>query len=999
MDELTPAQRYALDRERRALAKSAFGRFAEGQPYPLDDFQRDGCVAIERGAGVLVAAPTGAGKTVVGEFAIFLALEQGRRAFYTTPIKALSNQKYHDLVREHGADRVGLLTGDTSINGDAPVVVMTTEVLRNMLYADSRALDTLGYVVMDEVHYLADRFRGPVWEEVILRLAASVQLVALSATVSNVEEFGDWLKEVRGDMAIVVSDHRPVPLWQHVVTYRGGGSGEDSPTTARLIDLYAYRLADPADTAQFTRGAQRAVSPDDLVINPELVAALRTRNSNAQTVRADYPGRGSDGRHGGRGHDRGGAGRSGRDGRRGGGRRGAETRWSHGDAAGGPAGRRRRLSRFSVVDLLAEEDLLPAIYFIFSRAGCEQAVEQCLAAGLHLTSPQEQAEIRRVIDERLLQVAPADLAALNFNTWALALERGIAAHHAGLLPLFKETVEHLFVSGLVKVVFATETLALGINMPARTVVLEKLVKWDGSAHVEVTPGEYTQLTGRAGRRGIDVEGHAVVVDNPGLDPQSLVGLASTRTYPLRSSFRPTYNMSANLVATVGAERTRDVLEMSFAQYQADRSVVGLARQAAEQDTALEGYARAMHCDRGDFREYHELSLALSKREKAAKSERGKQNLRAVSRQIERLTKGDVIEVRSRRRGILAVVLDRPELALEGAQVAVLSDGRVKYLGPADAPDGFEVLGRVRVPKGFSVRNRGTHKEVSQAALAVARQARGERNAAGGAEGKSRRGSQDARQGSAGAQRDPEIARLRERVKSHPCHDCPERADHERWARRYSSLHAEHDRLVRRISGRTGTIGQRFDKVCAVLETLGYVQRGVDGLELTESGVMLRRLYNEKDLLIAQCLRGGVWDGLKAPQLAAVVAATVYEGRRDTGGSGAIPGGPQGALATALDETFRVWSRLEDLEEDTGLEPTARPEFGIVGPVHRWAAGRSLEATLKETELAAGDFVRWCKQVLDVLDQVAQVAPKAELRTSALGAMDAIRRGVVAYSGL
>ena len=246
--ELSPAERYARARAARHHAGSELGRFAARVGFPLDDFQRRACAEVEDGHGVLVAAPTGAGKTVVGEFAVHLALARGTKAFYTTPIKALSNQKHADFARVHGAENVGLLTGDTSVNPDAPVVVMTTEVLRNMLYAQSDTLIDLGFVVMDEVHYLADRFRGPVWEEVIIHLPEHVQLISLSATVSNAEEFGAWLDTVRGATTVIVSEHRPVPLWQHVMA---GG---------RLYDLFAEDIA-------FEDAADR---DGEALLNPEL---------------------------------------------------------------------------------------------------------------------------------------------------------------------------------------------------------------------------------------------------------------------------------------------------------------------------------------------------------------------------------------------------------------------------------------------------------------------------------------------------------------------------------------------------------------------------------------------------------------------------------------------------------------------------------------------------------------------------------------------------------
>ncbi len=509
--------------------------FRAGYSFALDDYQVTACEHVAAGRGVLVAAPTGAGKTVVGEFAVHLALESGRKCFYTTPIKALSNQKYHDLAARHGEDRVGLLTGDTTINGEAPVVVMTTEVLRNMIYAGSRTLHGLGYVVMDEVHYLADRFRGPVWEEVIISLAPSVQLVALSATVSNAEEFGDWLDEVRGGVEVVVSERRPVPLFQHVAVGR------------RLVDLFASGTAGERGTTAERRTTAELVEAS---VNPELL----------QLAKQESRGLRDDGRR-----PRGQSGRGKR-----------TVAYGSGRYGGGAARGRQETSRHLVprrdgtVERLAAEGLLPAIYFIFSRQGCDTAVRQLMQSGPQLTNRAERAALDEIADRHVQGLSQADLAALEYRDFAAAFTAGIAAHHAGLLPAFKEAVEEGFAAGLVKVVFATETLALGINMPAKSVVLEKLVKYNGETHADITAGEYTQLTGRAGRRGIDVEGHAVVCWQPGLDPRALAGLASRRTYPLHSSFKPTYNMAVNLVGTVGRERARALLEQSFAQFQADR---------------------------------------------------------------------------------------------------------------------------------------------------------------------------------------------------------------------------------------------------------------------------------------------------------------------------------------------------------------------------------------------------------------------------------------------
>ncbi len=509
--------------------------FAITFSFPFDDFQYRACRAVEMGKGVLVAAPTGAGKTVVGEFAAFLAIRQGKKCFYTTPIKALSNQKYQEFVARFGSERVGLLTGDTSINSEADILVMTTEVLRNMLYAGSNTLSSLGYVVMDEVHYLADKFRGAVWEEVLIHLPESVQVTSLSATVSNAEEFGEWLQIIRGETEVIVSENRPVPLYQHVLIDNS------------LIDLFV----------------------ENGHVNPEILRREREAMRRIRTPRS-------------RGKD-----------------------WSEGG---------HRLSRAEVVEKLNRERMLPAITFIFSRLGCDSAVRQCLSSGVRLTSSDERKEIRESALRYTQHIAEEDLETLGFDEWITALERGIAAHHAGLLPSFKSAVEDLFQRGLIKAVFATETLALGINMPARTVVLEKLVKWNGEAHVPVTPGEYTQLTGRAGRRGIDIEGNAVVQWSPTVDSATVAGLASTRTYPLRSSFSPTYNMAINLISRFGRERARGSLESSFAQFQADRAVIGLTRQMHKNEIAILDFDESSKCHLGDFKRYAELRREIKETE-------------------------------------------------------------------------------------------------------------------------------------------------------------------------------------------------------------------------------------------------------------------------------------------------------------------------------------------------------------------------------------------------
>ncbi|MFI1098333.1 DEAD/DEAH box helicase [Streptomyces sp. NPDC020917] len=938
-EEMSPAERFAASRRRAAENATALARFRELYEFELDPFQIEACQALEGGSGVLVAAPTGSGKTIVGEFAVHLALAEGRKCFYTTPIKALSNQKYNDLAKRYGADKVGLLTGDNSVNGDAPVIVMTTEVLRNMLYAGSAALDGLGYVVMDEVHYLSDRFRGAVWEEVIIHLPQSVTLVSLSATVSNAEEFGDWLDTVRGDTQVIVSEHRPVPLWQHVLAGR------------RMYDLFEEKSGPGG-----ARGRRE--------VNADLERLARMENQRP------FTGRGRRGREADRERER----------------RARSRVWTP--------------SRAEVIDRLDAEGLLPAITFIFSRAGCEAAVQQCLHAGLRLNNDEARARVRALVEERTRAIPDEDLHVLGYFEFLEGLERGVAAHHAGMLPTFKEIVEELFTKGLVKAVFATETLALGINMPARSVVLEKLVKWNGEMHADITPGEYTQLTGRAGRRGIDVEGHAVVLWQRGFDPAAVAGLAGTRTYPLRSSFKPSYNMAVNLVGQFGRHRSRELLETSFAQFQADRSVVGISKQVQRNEEGLEGYREAMTCHLGDFLEYMRLRRDLKDREADLARQGAAQRRAAASDALEKLKPGDIIHVPAGKYAGLALVLEPgiPGRATGGHHprggefhdgprpLVLTAERQVKRLAQIDFPVPVEALDRMRIPKSFNPRSPQSRRDLASAMRSKA-----------GTAGWSAP-SRHRKQRSAAAD-DTEIARLRSEIRAHPCHGCEDREDHARWAERYQRLRRDTQGLERRIEGRTNTIARTFDRVCAVLTELGYLEGDV----VTPEGRRLARLYGELDLLASECLRDGVWDALGPAELAGCASALVYESRQSD--DAVAPKLPSGNARTALGEMVRIWGRLDALEEDHRINQTEgvgqrEPDLGFAWAAYRWASGHTLDAVLSDADMPAGDFVRWCKQLIDVLGQIGNAAPdNSPVRRNARKAVDGLLRGVVAYSSV
>jgi ATP-dependent RNA helicase HelY len=634
-----------------------------------------------------------------------------------------------------------------------------------------------------------------------------------------------------------------------------------------------------------------------------------------------------------------------------------------------------------VITRLDSEGLLPVITFIFSRAGCDAAVRQCVQSGMWLTREHERAEIEDVIEQRAAGIAPEDLDVLGYWDWRDGLRRGLAAHHAGMIPAFKEAVEELFVRGLVRAVFATETLALGINMPARTVVLERLNKFNGETHADLTPGEYTQLTGRAGRRGIDVEGHAVVLWNPEVDPARVGGLASTRTYPLRSSFRPSYNMAVNLVGQMGRAAARSLLESSFAQFQADRGVVGLAKQIRHNEATLGEYGRQMRCHLGDFAEYAALRRALSDREAELSREGARSRRAAVAQSIEALRPGDVIRVPAGRRAGLAVVLDAGVHPRDDPHPLVVTEARwAGRLSIVDFPVSAEVLGRVRVPKNADHRSPQVRRDLVSSLRALDLPEAGGRRRA-------RPGTGD----------DEDVLRLRARLRAHPCHQCAEREEHARWGERHARLARETDELRRRSDGRTGSLGRTFDRICVLLDQRGYLAAE----ETTPPGRRLARIWSEADLVIAECLRAGAWDGLDPAELGAVVSTLVYEARRDERPSERMP---SAAVREALALTVRVWADLAEDETALGLPASREPDLGFAWAIYRWARGERLDRALGATaetgaDLSAGDFIRWCKQVLDLLEQLAAAPSDTPnpIAATARAAAGAIRRGVVAQS--
>jgi ATP-dependent RNA helicase HelY len=858
--------------------------FVAARTFPLDDFQERALDALDAGQSVLVAAPTGSGKTLVGEYAIARALAEGGKVFYTTPLKALSNQKYGDFAAAYGAERVGLLTGDNVVNGEAPVVVMTTEVLRNMIYAGSPTLRGLRYVVLDEVHYLQDPSRGAVWEEVIIHLPPEIDIVALSATVSNAEEVAEWMQTVRGATVAIIEERRPVDL---VHLYLAGDRGSEE------LHLLPTFVEDRGE------------------LHPNPVAA-RLDARNQPRARGQR-------------------------------RRRLYTPW-----------------RTEVVERLAEEHMLPAIVFVFSRAGCDQAVEQCLAAGVRLTDRDERRALRAIAEEHVASLSDEDLDVLGYDTWVAGMEAGVAAHHAGMVPPMKEAVEHAFALGLLKVVFATETLSLGINMPARSVVIEKLSKFTGEHHQFLTPGEYTQLAGRAGRRGIDDVGYVVVLWDPFVPFEQVAALASRRTYALTSSFHPTYNMAANLVQRYAPDRARQLLNLSFAQFHADRDVVTVERELERRQEQLAKARAASEHPAGDANEYRRLLAQLDAARRASHERAGGK--------LEALRPGDVVVVP--RRGGKAVVL-KQEPGRGGQRVLALTQGKsLVRLSSHDFRGPVRKVASIDLPRPFAPRSQSFQRVAVESLRRL-----------------------QLHESELPVDSDRAVSELQAEVNAHPLHGAPGADAALRAAWQADRIERDVARLQRKVTSRNESLARQFDRVLSVLEAWGYV----DGWALTDAGKLLARLNTEGDLVLAEALREGHLSGVDAAELAALVSVFTYQRR----GPESEPLPPRRWPDTQVARRSRaiegIWRDLHVAERDARLPETRRPDPGFTAAIYNWTRGDELAAVLEDEEMTGGDFVRNVKQAIDLLRQVAEVAPDAETAAVAHAAADACRRGVIEAS--
>lgn len=843
----------------------------------LDSFQIHACRAMSQGHDVLVCAPTGSGKTVVAHYAVELSLAQGYRCIYTAPIKALTNQKYAELVERHGEEHVGLLTGDNTINREAHILVVTTEVLRNMLFSGAQEIDDIGYVVLDEVHYLADKERGPVWEEIILTLPSTARLVGLSATVANTQELLRWLRSVRGPSELVLSEHRPVPLMQHVSVGH------------RVYPLYGKEPGEPL-------GA--------------LVSALS---------RLEEKGR----------------------------------------ARIGDRERRRIISQ------LQERDMLPAIEFIFSRKGCEKAVQGLVRRDITLTNPQERKIIKKRVEEVRKTLSESDIRAINFEASASCLVRGYGAHHAGVYPALKTLIEKLMEEGLLKLVYATGTLALGIDMPVRSVVVESLRRWDGEEFVDLSATEYTQLIGRAGRRGRDDVGHALILGSSDLDPYFLASLGSGKVEPLLSAFTPSYNTVINLIADRPYSQARAIMGRSFAQYQRNADLQHIEQRLEKIRARIRQEEENLVCSHGNLVEYLRARASAGRQAKSAR--------KAAKREYRSRIKKSFAAARNSRVYAYQIngELEYCLLLSAGANKHRIIDwyGDIRWLREEDLGSDMREVGSVSLPTGLSLKSKETREALADAIVAEVNE-------------RTELGIDRDLLGSwsrfAHTQVDDE----------HPCASCPDVREHIRQGQSLISLDARSVELTDMASGYEDSVGREFDATASILSTFGLLQGQKGSYHIGPGAPLLRALHTENDLLLYLCLSALSEGELSAVEFAGWSSMFLGDDRLRSFL-------PRSSTLARLARKAQVEQRyLIELEQSNAVERTGELTPGCADVFEAWASGAPMEQCLADSRLAAGDFITAARRLIDLLGQIATAGEGTWIEDVASQARSLVRRNEV-----
>jgi len=851
--------------------------FKMGLSFELDRFQLEAIEYFLQGNSVVVAAPTGSGKTIVGEFAVFHVNKNRQRTFYTTPLKALSNQKYLEFVERFGVEQVGLLTGDNAINQDASIVVMTTEVLRNMIYQTPEKIEELGVAILDEVHFLADKERGVVWEEILILLNKNVKIVALSATVSNVEDFADWLHEIRGDCKFVIEEKRPVPLSQLIATSNS------------LIPLF---------------------SNEEGQINKK-VLNLYKRSFTRSHVKSEIP------------------------------------------------------TRVEIVENIKDYDLLPSIFFIFSRKGCDQAVEQIRKSNVQLTNESERYEIKKYLQNRFDDIEASDWSALRVDEWIDCAIRGFSSHHAGLIPQMKEAAEYLFQKGLLKLIFATETLSVGINMPAKSVVLERMDKWNGTTHEMLSPAEFTQLTGRAGRRGIDVDGEAIIAFHPHSEPKFIANLVSSRTFELTSTFEPKYNMVLNLLEHRNLTDTKILLNKSFAQFYQKKDSKNVTEQIDYENEKLERKQKEFTCHLGDIREYYEIILQINSFHKnESKTSKKKRSLR---NRIE-IEPGNLVGIKNLRKSKFALITKTLKSKKESEFWVILDNGEGRKIDHRSIDFNVGVIGYLEINDEIDFSKKAIRDEYSKKIRI--------------ASGNYAKKFVD----------EVDVTELKTKLKNHVCHRCPQIQEHLRFGENIERNKKYIKSLQSHLENDYVNLSKKCDQVIDLLAKLDYIITTEDKLTLTKWGKFLKQIHSEFDLLIIESLRRNYLNNLSPIQLSCLLSGFVYNPRRD---ELEIPVNVDEIIKNNANQILKLSDEIIDIEKRNKITNIKNPHFGMANIIKQWCNDVNLKRILLKTDIAPGDFVRNVKQIIDLLRQIKRLNIPG-ITNTADEAILLLDKGVVSY---
>ncbi len=859
-------------------------------PFPLDDFQIDAIKSLLDGKSVLVTAPTGSGKTVIAEFTVFDALDRNLKTIYTTPLKALSNQKFRDLSEQYGAAYIGLLTGDTAINPDAPILVMTTEILRNILYQDIRRLDDVLYVVLDECHYMNDRERGTVWEEIIIHCPRHILFVALSATIANARELASWITSIHNKVNVIEHPTRPVPI------------------------EYLYYSNDK-------------------------LQHLLTRNNEANTKLM----------------------------------RNSERQFF---------GRNRRVmvNPVSVLLNMHEKNLLPAIYFIFSRRGCDMNLTDCLTENISLVSKSERAAIREVVDKvardnpSLLETSPISRKLLR------ALPEGIAVHHAGLVPILRHLVEMLFQKNLIKVVFATETLAAGINMPARTTAISSLSKKGDFGHEVLSANSFTQMTGRAGRRGKDEVGYCVIV-NDGRDPYSeAVRLVKSPPDPIQSNFTISYNMVLNLLKNFNWKEIDQILKRSFEQYLSSKEIIDLKIDLEQQQKYLKSemvpckYKPELTIDEMPLLHYDDIRLKISNQENYVRQIQEQFEMKHFQRMTNELSdakKGTVIAIKTE------------------DDIPMLASLVVKYRDKGNHFDKSILYAIVITNKGvtritpesclFVFKNFIKPIMIPDNVMADAYTVKPGR----WLRDKKLRNVFDKDENKKYLRKVPEfeyprtmiteldkLDDLRAKLFNHECQSCPILEEHLQSHERFTHMTEEMSRIKETIELRTEIYINDFKKLLNVL--LHYEQIYKDNFgeyKPTKMGLITSYIRAENELAISLVVNNGIFDDLRPVEIAAVLSTLVFEPRKNN--QIKFENVPK-TVKDKIKELYRLASELNHIQDIEGIEKFTEVETDIVQIVWMWGNGCSWKTLFKDNNLDDGDIIRSMRRIIDLLHQLKNI---------------------------